>query len=806
MGRSSRPAEQRQQPASRRLVVWLAVGLIIAAGLVAWRLMSPKPARAGGGNTLGALPQGVSRQSLNVVVVTLDTTRADRIGAYGAKDVETPAIDGVARDGVLFEQAVSVAPLTLPAHSSIFTGKFPPEHGVRDNGGFFLGPEQVTMAEVLKQRGYRTGAFVAAYVLDSKWGLDQGFDTYFDDFDLSSRRGFSLGSIQRPANEVVDKALPWIRESKGSPFFAWIHMYDPHTPYRPPAPFDAKYKDRPYNGEIAFVDSQVGRIVSELQSLGVYDRTVLIVMGDHGESLGEHGEGAHGFFIYNSVTHVPFMIRAPFSLTQHRRVADPVRSVDVMPTVLDLLGIPPPAGVSGVSLAALMTGATSELALDAYSEAMYPLHHYGWSDLRALRSGRYKVIDAPRPELYDIERDPLEATNLFAERQQLGDRMIAQLRSLEDRFNKTEASLPAADVDPEARARLAALGYVGSFVASASTPRTDRADPKDKIALFNKLGTATDLSREGDDSEAFARIVALLQDVTHEDPTVIDAWFMLGTQYLRNNQPTKAVEYFKKTLSLKPDYDLAVMNLAQAYRRLGDDDAALAGFERYLQIDPKDPFVHYQMGEIWMDRGDLARAEQLFRHALELDHSVASARNALGVVALKRGDVDGAERAIREAIAIKPDVRLAHFNLALIAEQRNDVRQAEREYVEELKLHGDSYRAAFNLSRLYEQVGDREGQISALKQSIESNPQFGEGHLFLAKAYLDSESHLDEAITLARKGLQLAPKSEYAPLGHYVLADIYNRQGRSREAQQEVAQGRALEAQVARTSSRRPGK
>ena len=519
-------------------------------------------------------------------------------------------------------------------------------------------------------------------------------------------------------------------------------------------------------------------------------------MGDHGESLGDHGESAHGFFVYDSVTSVPFVIRAPFSLLAHRRVTDPVRAVDVMPTVLDLLDVPAPAGMSGVTLAPLMTGVKRELGLDAYSEAMYPLHHYGWSDLHALRSGRYKVIDAPRPELYDIDRDPHEETNLFTERQALGDRMIAQLRAMEGAFAKTTASQPAADVDPEARERLAALGYVGSFVASASDPRTGRADPKDKIDLFNKLGTATDLSkdRQPGDEATFRQVLDLLHEVTTADPDVIDAWFMLGTQYLQHGDPERAIQYFKRTLELKPDYDLAVFNLAEAYRRMGDDDAALAGFDHYLTIDPKDPYVRYQIGEIWLDRNDLPRAEEQFRKALEINPRVAAARNALGVIALQRGDPAGAERMIREAIETKPDVRLAHFNLALLAEQKGDVRLAEREYVEELKLHPESYKAAFNLSRLYEQVGDREGQIGALKQSIESNPRFAEGHFFLAKAYLDQGGHLDDAAAMARKGLELAPKSEYSALGHYVLADVFNRQGRSREAAQEVALGRALEA------------
>ena len=511
MAQSARAAGGRAP--ARRLLGAVAVVFVLAAiGLAAWRFML-LPARSASGVELGtpSAPGG----PLNLVIVTLDTTRADRMGAYGNKDIETPAFDRIAREGVLFNQAVAAAPLTLPVHSSMFTGKFPPEHGVRDNGGFFLGPEQPTLAEVLKSHGYRTGGFIGAYVLDSKWGINQGFDTYFDKFDLSETRAISVAAIRRPGNEVVDQALPWIDAAKNGPFFAWIHLYDAHAPYRPPEPFAAKYETRPYNGAIAFADSQVARVLRKLQDLRLYDRTVIMIMGDHGESLGDHGEAAHGFFIYNSTTHVPFAIRAPFTRTLRRTVNDPVRSVDVMPTALDLLGIGPPAGISGVSLAPLLTGARSELGLDAYSEAMYPLHHYGWSDLHALRSGRYKVIDAPRPELYDMERDPAEAANLYDSRRPLADTMIARLRSLEDGFAKTQAAIPAASVDPDARQRLAALGYVGSFVATASDSRTGRADPKDKIDLFNKLGEATELTKEVDDRGAppFDRIMALLNEI-----------------------------------------------------------------------------------------------------------------------------------------------------------------------------------------------------------------------------------------------------------------------------------------------------
>jgi tetratricopeptide (TPR) repeat protein len=683
----------------------------------------------------------------------------------------------------------------LPAHASILTGRFPPEHGVRDNGGFFLGPEQTTLAEMLGPQGFKTGGFVAAYVLDAKWGIGQGFETYFDDFDMSKSRGRSLGEIQRPANEVVDKALPWMDSVKEQPFFAWLHFYDPHTPYAPPEPYRTKYQGHPYRGEVAFTDSQVGRVVEFLESRGLLERTVIAVLGDHGESLGDHGEDAHGFFIYEAATHVPFIIRAPLGSAKGRRVADPVRTVDLLPTVLDLMALPPAQQVAGKSLVPLMTGATIELGLEGYAEAMSPLHHYGWSDLRALRAGRYKLIDAPRPELFDIESDPKETTNIFDARRTVGDGMVARLREIESAFEKAPTAAPPEDVDPEVRQRLAALGYVGSFVATSNDSRSDRADPKDKIELFNLMGTARDLGRE---EGGFDRAVGMLKQVVTADPKVIDAWVSLGNLYFKEGRYRESIEHFRKTLELKPDYDIAVINMAHAFRRLGDDAAAMAGYERYLQLDPRDAYVRYQVGEVFLDRGDIDRAEQVFKQALELDPKVAAATNALGVIAYRRGDPASAEKLIREAITVKDDVRLARYNLALIAEGRGDLLNAEREYLEELKLHPDSYMAAFNLSLLYERSGQRDLRLDALKMSVDGNPAFAEGHIFLAKAYLERGSNLDEASKLAQKGLSLSPSPSVAPLGHYVLADIFNRQGRAAEAASEVAKGRALEARARR--------
>lgn len=755
---------------------------------------------AGGGVELGRLPAGVDRDRLNVVIITLDTTRADRLGAYGHPHAGTPNLDALASEGVLFQHASTAAPLTLPAHSSLFTGRFPPEHGVRDNGGYFLPDTEQTLAETLKARGYATGGFIAAYVLDRKWGIGQGFDTYFDDFDLSKYKVVSMGAVQRPGNEVVDHALPWIDAHRTAPFFAWIHLYDAHTPYAPPEPYLGEHPGDPYQGEISFADAQVGRVMRLLRDRQLLDSTVVVVLGDHGESLNEHGEATHGFFIYESTTHIPLIVRAPFSLMHGRRVADPVRSVDVMPTVLDLLGVPVPASppIDGRSIAPLMTGASMEMGLEAYAEAVYPLHHFGWSDLRSLREGRYKLIAAPRPELYDLQDDPKEQTNLFEGRRALGDRMLARLDAMEARFKQGQpARAELTEVDPDSKARLAALGYIGSFAADlpADGSREGLADPKDKVSVFNLITHARELAR---DETQFTAAVSLLKNVLKEDPKIIDAWFMLGNTYERQNRHEEAIGYFKQALALKPDDEEAIINMAHVYRKLGRDDDALVGFRRFLQIDPKNAQVHYEIAQILLDRGDNAGAEQALRQALEVEPTMAAARNALGVVALNRGDLAGAEREIREAIAQKPDVRLAHFNLALLAEKRNDPATAEAEYKRELETHPHNYKAAFNLGRLYEALGRTADQEAAYRRAIEADPEFAEGYFYLAKLLLDQGQRYDEAITLAKKGLEAGPTAAYAPLGHYVLADLYNRQGRHAEAEAEARRGRAAEAALGR--------
>jgi len=735
---------------------------------------------------------------MNVVLITLDTLRADHLGAYGATMVKTPHLDRLASQGIVFDQVMTTAPLTLPAHSSIMTGQFPPKHGVRDNGGFFLGPEQVTLAEILTERGYQTGATVGAFVLDSKWGLDQGFATYQDDFDLTNVKAMSLASVNRPGNEVVDMTLKWLDGVADQRFFAWLHLYDPHAPYISPEPYRSEYRGHPYRGAIAFTDAQVGRVFDYLDARGLSENTIVIVTSDHGEGLGEHGEETHGFFVYESAMRVPLIVRAPGRGLAPRRVSQPVRTVDIMPTVLDLIGAALPQPVEGVSLLPLMSGQVRELPLEGYGEAMYPLHHYGWSELTTLRSERYKLIDAPRPELYDLERDPHELTNLFETRRSVGDAMLRQLRERKREMDAAAPAAPApADVDPETRARLAALGYVGSFVATSSEPSSGRADPKDKIGLFNLMTTARDVAKEGD---AGAEAIAMLRKVVDEDPNVIDGWFMLGNEYFKAANYPEAIKQFRRALELKPDYDLAIINMANSYRRMGQDDAALAGYEHYVTIDPKNAYVRYQIGEIYLDRKELERAEAAFDQALEIDPKLASARVATGVLAFERQQLPQAEQLLKEALALKPDVRLAHYNLALIAEVRGDMSSAETSYRAELAQHPTAYKAAFNLGRLRARQGNAKEAAEWYQKAIDTNPEFAEGFFYLAKSRLDEGRALDEAESLARKGLALEPEGQTSPLGHFVIGGVLMKKGRPAEADRELAKGLALEEKLARRS------
>ena len=412
-----------------------------------------------------------------IVVITLDTTRADRLSSYGFMNVSLPALERLAREGVVFDAATSVAPITLPAHTSLFTGLRPPRHGVRDNADSPLAERFTTLAESLTARGFRTAGFVSSVVLDPDRGLAQGFQTYAGvtaDPTPGERRR------QRRGDAVVDDVLDWIAHIGDRPYFLWVHLYDAHRPYDPPEPYATTYAHNLYVGEIAFADAQIGRLIEGLERRKILDRSVVVVAGDHGESLGERGEPDHGIFIYENVLRVPLMMRAPGLAPG--RVGDVVRLTDVMPTILDLLDVPlRAADVDGISLVPLMSGQAANLDLEAFAESVQQ-ERFGWSALGALRAGRFKAIDAPRPELYDLARDPFEATNIYGERRALADAMIARVAAIRSQAQPAAASTPR-----DVRERLAALGYAAADRIRPAPGRGRLLDPKDVIHLLPQV-------------------------------------------------------------------------------------------------------------------------------------------------------------------------------------------------------------------------------------------------------------------------------------------------------------------------------
>ena len=742
---------------------------------------------SGGTPGLGRLPRGVDAASLSLVVVTLDTTRADRIGCYGAADAQTAHLDALAKRGVRFAAAVSPMPLTLPAHATFFTGLLPGAHGIRDNGGYKLAPEHVTLAEVLKERGFATGGFVSAFVLDRRWGIAQGFERYFDDFDLKQQEKLSMGEIQRPGNETVDAALAWIRSVKDERFFAWVHLYDPHAPYEPPEPYRSRFKERRYDGEIAWTDSLVGRVVDELEGLGLTDRTVVAVIADHGESLGEHGEHGHGYFVYEQVAHVPFVLATPYSGTRGIVVDEVVRASDLAPTLLELLGLPAALpSASGRSVVPLLSGGTPPG--DGYTESFYARLHYGWSELRAVRTKRWHFIEAPKPELYDLQADPGETVNRASAELATVERLRESLAGLEALSQPTVAAVAPVEEDEETLRKLASLGYIGGASVDDGRPGRELPDPKDRLAIYDRMGKIRALVKDGKDDEAVPLLTSVIQDA----PEVVDAYYTLANCRSKRKEYADAMALYRKTLELRPDHDYAMIGLADVLVAQGRIDDAVAGYQHFLEQDPGNAQILYRLAQVELDAGRDAAAKAGFEKTLAAEPATARAEVGLGVVAFRAGDEAGARAALARALAIDPEARWARYNLAIVDEASGRATEAIAGYRAETARYPDAFKAWFNLGRLLGKSGDEAGAVDALKRCVEAQPEWAIGRFFLAQAFARS-NELDAAKSEALRGLQLDATSEYAALGHFVLADVYNRQGRERDAVAELRKARALE-------------
>jgi arylsulfatase A-like enzyme/tetratricopeptide (TPR) repeat protein len=779
----SRRERKKETPKTLRRIPWkplLAVAGIAAIAAVALRFV-PR-----------FVPEAHRR--LNVVLVTADTLRADHLPIYGYDRVETPNLSRMAASGVVFEEASSVVPLTLPAHSSMFTGTFPMHHGVRDNGGYYLGQDQVTLAETLKENGYKTGGFVAAFVLDSRWGLNQGFDRYFDDFDLNKYENVGLDTVQRRGGEVLQEAVKWMDEVKDDRFFAWLHFYDVHTPYEAPEPFLSRYKGYPgarYDGEIAYLDSLMGELFDWLEKADLEDDTLVIFIGDHGESLGQHEENTHGFFIYDATMHVPFLLKAPYrQIRAGRRIPAQVRSIDLMPTILDLVAVEPPETIQGTSLVPLLEEETEDLGLFAYSESFYPRHHYGWSELKSIRNGKLQFIDAPRPELFDIEADPRQTKNLASQRAATVAELKTALDDMVARFGVEGIDEKAPETpDSDTQAQLAALGYLGGASKIKIDPNRPLPDPKDKIGLFNLIKDAGADSSEDRIDEAMAKIDKVLS----EDPDILEAYYIRGNLHTKKKDLEKALDAYKEALARDPEYKSALFGLATTYQEMGRSKDAETGFKRILELDPRDNRAYYMLAKIQVDRNDYEGALDLLKQAVDIGSERAPLHNLMAECYIGLKQLEEAKKEIAQALEMNSELPTAYFNLGLIHEEESDVPAAISAYEKELEISPKDFRSHFNVAKLYGKAGNTPKTKEHFEKAIETNDKFAIGHLYLAKFYLDS-GNLEKARELALKGIELGPEPSMAPLGHFILADVYNRQGRFGDAQRELRTAQRLQS------------
>jgi arylsulfatase A-like enzyme/Flp pilus assembly protein TadD len=608
-----------------------------------------------------ALPSpGAAGNPADVVVITIDTLRADHLGCYGDHSVATPNLDALARSAARFTHAFTSVPITLPAHTALFTGSFPMATGVHDFSGNKVPASAVTLAKVLHDHGYSTAAFLGAAVLDARFGLNQGFDTYFDHFDFNRLDETSLDMIKRSGNQVVDNALAWLKANPRRPFFLWVHLYDAHYPYTPPEPYASRYAGRPYDGEIAYDDAQIGRLIAFLKELGVYENAVLAVTGDHGEGLGEHGEKTHGFFVYNSTLHVPLFLKVPGAGA--KTIEEEASLVDVMPTLLQALQMPIPPSVQGRSLLSAILGKSSGSTSNLYAETYLPLIHFHWSQLRALESDGLKFIQAPRPELYDTRIDPHETKNLFSGKQALSHEMRDRLQTLEQRYTpasgggarETEAT------DPALADRLRSLGYVaisgGTFSDSIGKALPD---PKDRIRVYDLFSDAMEDGQHGRYTESLEK----LHEAEKAEPSSLPIRYLQALDYYRLKDFPRATDRFKSALELDPKFALATYYLGLAQTQTGDVNGAMASFQRALELDPTNFTAAFNLGTLELKQNHVQDGLRHFEQAARINPNYAQAFEALGELYLYLQRNDEAVRALEHAVAVAPDFAKAHYHL-----------------------------------------------------------------------------------------------------------------------------------------------
>lgn len=653
-----------------------------------------------------------------IVLISIDTLRADRLPAYGYTRTRTPNVDRLIADGVLFEQAYSHSPQTLPAHTSILSGELPFAHGVRDNIGFSVAADQRFLQHDLKDLGFATAGFVSAYVLRHQTGINRGFDVY-DDALPAATPDRPLGQVQRDGADTVAAARAWIDRQPSPTFFAFVHIYEPHKPYTPPKRFAA---GDPYDGEVEHADEIVGQLLDHLRAKGLYDRATILLLADHGEGLGDHGEDEHGIFLYRETIRVPFVVKLPDARGAGRRVAAPVQHVDVLPTILELARTSrsfrlQAEGSGGRSLVPVLTESGNLPPASIYSESLSPRYHFGWSELYALTDDRYRLIRAPRDELYDLQRDPGERTSIAGERAQV---RTAMRRALDAILEEVPVNAPTS-VSDEDRRRLAALGYVGTQSGASISDSGDRLpDPKDKIGVLQKYKRATDLARD----RRLADAIALYRELLREEPEMTDVWLQLAEIYGRRGMTRQMVAAYKEVIERNPKDPAALTGAATGLLRLGQLNEARAHAE--LAIDVAPPAAHELLARIALERGDAAAARREAQLAHEADRTLPLPAVIDGRLLHKAGRFEAAvphfleaKRALASRTLQMPDV---NYYLGDCLARLERYKEAEPYFLGEIALFPANARARAGLAMLYRAMArDRESE-QAIADLVRHSP------------------------------------------------------------------------------------
>ena len=649
-----------------------------------------------------------------VLMITVDTLRADRLGCYGSRVVSTPAMDGLAREGVRFENAYAQVPITLPSHAVILTGTYPMYNGVRDFTSAGLPASVGLLAEAFERGGYATAAFVSAFVLDSSWGLGRGFETYDDSFDPRQFETRNPGNIERRADETIDRLLAWLgpRSSGGAseqPFFIWLHLYDPHSAYDPPEPFHSQYAGHLYDGEVAYVDAQLARLFQYLRRAKLYDRMLIVLVSDHGESLGEHGEDEHGFFVYNSTLHVPLIFKLPLGMAPPQTVGAPVGTIDLAPTLLDLLHIRDPIlrrQFQGASLASLILGKPSLGDRAVYAETYYPRNSFGWSPLRSLSTPRYHYIEAPKPELYDLKADPAEKTNLVKQRSAEATALRAQLADIERRYTparpvKSPAGPP---LSPETVEKLRSLGYVALSAPEAPAGIGNHPDPKDRLKIFRSILRATDLASAGRIEESNA----VLKSISAEEPALYLISFMQAENAARTHQWPEAERQFRACLKLNPGFEQGIMGLARAYIAQGKGSQAQPWLELATHQNPHNFLAYHGLGLVAREQGNNAEAMRYFQKATEEKPNYAPSQQELGIVLVEVRRYREALGPLSQAAKLGPDNPVLENYLGSAYANTNQMTNAVKAYRKSLAMKPDYAAARLNLAFVYGRLGNND--------------------------------------------------------------------------------------------------